>query len=353
MHAPSVGRRAFTLVELLVVIAIIGILIGMLLPAVQAVREAARRTECQNNIRQLGLAITNYDSAYKKLPPGWTDKFVSGDPAYEYYRWGWITYILPYMEGDNLYRGYRVKQRPTWVDWDTGEDICIDVQTGDFLHDFPLSTLICPSDPQETFNLNVPCSARGGAEFAVTKSNYGGSFGIDSFLTRHLGTNLPPHSGPFYMNSEVKTGHFRDGLSSTILVGERSGNEPETATTPNRLIRVGLVPADDPGSDPDDWVDFSVANQLCQGPFYDTLFDVVDPNGDDVTPDDLMFNAPPNPITGVPLAYAYGYSSAHSGGVNVVLGDGSVRLMSENIEMLVLQQLLHIKDGMVIDMSGL
>ena len=85
----SALRRAFTLVELLVVIAIIGVLVGLLLPAVQAAREAARRMQCSNNFKQLGLAVHNYESAYGRLPSGWVSKTASGDPG-----WGWSASLV-------------------------------------------------------------------------------------------------------------------------------------------------------------------------------------------------------------------------------------------------------------------
>jgi prepilin-type N-terminal cleavage/methylation domain-containing protein len=105
-------RNAFTLVELLVVIAIIGILIGMLLPAVQQVREAARRTDCGNKIRQLGLAIMNYESAHKALPPGWT----ANDPldAASAPGWGWSAQILPFVEAGNVYSSVLRILLPSW-----------------------------------------------------------------------------------------------------------------------------------------------------------------------------------------------------------------------------------------------
>ena len=99
----SKRRNAFTLVELLVVIAIIGILIGMLLPAVQQVRESARRIQCGNQIRQISLAMLNYESAHQKFPAGLTNNFVTVPPGYQEGTFGWGTEILPFVEQMNLY----------------------------------------------------------------------------------------------------------------------------------------------------------------------------------------------------------------------------------------------------------
>ena len=105
MH--QILRKAFTLVELLVVIAIIGILIGMLLPAVQQVREAARRTQCANNIRQIGLAAHNYDSAFGELPPGpmgRTDDLTPIGPLWTYQSTSTLAWLLPYLEQQNIHQ---------------------------------------------------------------------------------------------------------------------------------------------------------------------------------------------------------------------------------------------------------
>ena len=97
-------RRGFTLVELLVVIAIIGILIGMLLPAVQAVREAARRISCANKIHQIAIALHNYESAHMRFPYGWKSDDSPADPGY-----GWMAYTLPFVEQDNIQIDFKLK----------------------------------------------------------------------------------------------------------------------------------------------------------------------------------------------------------------------------------------------------
>src|SRR3954462_1487027 len=107
MDETSLGRsrRGFTLIELLVVISIIGVLIALLLPAIQGAREAARRTQCLNNLKQLGVALNNYASAEKQFPPGLVAKTYPGQPNHPqtFYRWSSLAHLLPYMENQSVH----------------------------------------------------------------------------------------------------------------------------------------------------------------------------------------------------------------------------------------------------------
>ena len=199
-------RRAFTLVELLVVIAIIGILVSLLLPAVQMAREAARRIQCSNNVRQLGLATHNYESAYKRLPSGWVSNGTSGEPG-----WGWSAALLPFMEGNNV---------ANKIDW----RIAIDNGIHDEIRTTVIPIFTCPSDPSPNiFEIGEeggpgPLADDGDKLFRISKSNYVAMFG-----TFELEDAPYSGDGMYYGNSKLKFRDVTDGLSNTIMVGERSG----------------------------------------------------------------------------------------------------------------------------------
>lgn len=211
-------KTGFTLVELLVVIAIIGILIALLLPAVQMAREAARRIQCQNNLRQIGLALHNYHDLHKHFPSGWG----SAVPDHEA-GWSWATAILPQLEQTQLH-----------------DRIQFAVGVSDPVHEqirmTRLTAYVCPSDPngdllmigeshdehdhehdgddhdEEPHNIDD-----GHGLFMVAKSNYVGSFG--TFEIEDAPSN---GNGAFFHNSKVAFNNISDGTSNTILVGERS-----------------------------------------------------------------------------------------------------------------------------------
>ena len=206
-HGGTEKKLAFTLVELLVVIAIIGILVGLLLPAVQAAREAARRAQCMNNVRQIGLALTNYESAYKRYPSGWVDWRQSTKPG-----WSMSQAILPFMEQSNIYGRL-----------DT--NFAIDATVNRPFLETVIPTFICPSDPapsifeiaedsgvdEEGVNIDI-----GNKLFPIAKSNYVGVFG-----TLEIEDEPYRGDGVFFGNSFIRMRDMTDGVSNTIIFGER------------------------------------------------------------------------------------------------------------------------------------
>lgn len=184
------NRSGFTLVELLVVIAIIGILIGMLLPAVQSVREAARRTQCMNNIRQLSLAALNYESAHMHFPSGVID---DDDNLQDAVRNGWVD-MLPFFDQGNLYQQYDLDS-----DWKSPVNI--------ELAKAAIPTFRCPSSIGDIDQF-------GGFEASI--SDYAMSKGPSAALVR----NNRFQAGVFDINSETTFGAITDGSSNVFLIGE-------------------------------------------------------------------------------------------------------------------------------------
>lgn len=189
---PSRIRHGLTLIELLVVIGIVGILMGLLLPAVQNVRAAAARAHCANNLKQIGLALHMYHDAHRVLPPGVT----SGPPRDPYPRMTWLTRLLPFLEQGSLWgqaqQAYRQEPSPFVNPPHVG------LAT-------PLSVLGCPSDsrissPQNTHN-----------DRRVALTSYVGV----------LGKDLYAQDGVLFLDSSVRLGDIMDGSSSTLVVGER------------------------------------------------------------------------------------------------------------------------------------
>jgi prepilin-type N-terminal cleavage/methylation domain-containing protein/prepilin-type processing-associated H-X9-DG protein len=210
------AQRAFTLVELLVVIAIIGVLVALLLPAVQAAREAARRTQCNNNLKQIGLALHNYHDTLQTLPSGWLMKATTEA------EWGWTVFILPYAEQQPLYDRLRVNQRRLW-------DVVLDTTDRTILQT-KLKMYRCPSDITPALS---PAGASGLAcnrhfqctgcdiNFELATNNYMGNSGYfdPGGLAEH---NLEAlRTGVFHANSRYNFKDITDGLSQTFAAGER------------------------------------------------------------------------------------------------------------------------------------
>lgn len=214
---PRKRRNGFTLVELLVVIAIIGVLMALLLPAVQAAREAARATQCKNNVRQIGLALHNHHDTHERLPPGWSGDQPEGTPG-----WGWMVSILPQMEQGPLHDNVLKRNLP----------IADPANQQAREHIVPL--FLCASDPNpKRFTLATGGEEHGHEEeeegevhhhsvdegtpmFVVSRSNYIGVFGTNEVEDEPANGN-----GSFYFLSNTRFADITDGLSNTLLVGER------------------------------------------------------------------------------------------------------------------------------------
>lgn len=202
-------RLGFTLVELLVVIAIIGILIALLLPAVQSVRESARRTTCLNNIRQIGVAVLSFEAAHEHVPSGWNSK--TG--------FGWMAYTLPYVEQKNVFDQFQREMPLVDVGNENAIQLFVDGQ-------------LCPTSANNspTYMLKAGDPSR---EIEISRTHYVGCIGStvqyeemdDGQTCPSLGlVNTTGYiDGMFYKNSKTPLSDVLDGTSNTILLGERSG----------------------------------------------------------------------------------------------------------------------------------
>jgi prepilin-type N-terminal cleavage/methylation domain-containing protein len=195
-------RSGFTLIELLVVIAIIAILIGLLMPAVQKVREAASLLSCKNNLKQIGLAMHHYHDTQRSFPVGYYDSTpwpqLDNGPG-----WGWGAFLLPYLEQDNLYKQIN-------FNLDVGDPANAKVRTV-FLKSF-----FCPSDDLLT---TITVTDGGSNSWTLAQGSYvacNGNDGVDDFTT-------PPHTGPFIRaTTGFRIADITDGLSNTLFVGDRT-----------------------------------------------------------------------------------------------------------------------------------
>ncbi len=276
-------RLAFTLIELLVVIAIIGVLIGLLVPAVQKVREAAGRMQCTNNLKQVGLALMNYHDTNRKFPPGYVSTpDASGNDTGP--GWGWAAHILAQMEQDNLYCQIDFKQ-PVEAAANAAARIMI------------VKSLLCPSDSSPTQAFPVgPRSATAqltSTICTVAAANYVANFGV--------GEPGVDGDGIFYRNSSVNIADIIDGTSSTLMVGERSFYHAEATWT-------GAVTGSDLGPTPNSPLPVQTENA--------SNF-VLAHTGE-------SFEGPGNPKE------INHYTSRHTGGGNFLFGDGHVAYLNRS-----------------------
>ena len=204
LRATSRADRAFTLIELLVVISIIGVLVALLLPAVQSAREAARRTQCVNNLKQIGLALHNYEGSHQALPPGYVSAFdATGTDLGP--GWGWAAMMLPQMEQGATFSA---------LNFSTNIEVAGNL-TGRLIN---IAAFLCPSDRVEPSWPAVDRNLLTGAPIRVicqiAPSNYVGMNGESE--------PGPDGEGVLFRNSRVAFRDITDGLSATIAVGERS-----------------------------------------------------------------------------------------------------------------------------------
>jgi prepilin-type N-terminal cleavage/methylation domain-containing protein/prepilin-type processing-associated H-X9-DG protein len=197
------ARAGFTLIELLVVIAIIAVLIGLLLPAVQMVRESGSRTQCLNNLKQIGVALHNYHGTYRVLPPGYLSSYDGGGndtgPG-----WGWAAHLLPYVEQRGLFNSIHFDQ-PIEAPANAGPRVA------------SLQVFLCPSDNTPLTWDAVRRDDNGNPVAticSVASANYAGVFGISE-----PGVD---GEGIFFRNSKITFKDISDGTSTTLMVGERS-----------------------------------------------------------------------------------------------------------------------------------
>ncbi len=334
MSRPN-SRHGFTLIELLVVIAIIGVLVGLLLPAVQKVREASNRTKCVNNLKQIGLALHQYEGVHNAFPPAYVttntrlDGSAYGIPYGDEYRngppgWAWGTLILPYLEQDSLYRQFRL-DLPCWAPENAAA-----ART-------KVAVFLCPSATGGSDGFDVqkegadqrhgePLVRSDGSRIFFAHSHFVTNAGIHQpwgRVTEYCYDYDVPEpipgltqrariDGPFYRNARMPITKISDGLSNTVFIGEHS-------SVLSNKTWVGVVPGavTPPRLDLRPWPSENNGAGCLVG---------VHSGPDTHDHPEVIIHAPNNPFGHTDEMYA-----EHPGGCNVLFGDGSVRFISQFI----------------------
>ena len=298
------GRQGFTLVELLVVIAIIGILIAMLLPAVQAAREAARRIQCVNNLKQMGVGMHNYATSYNEaFPPGPHGNF----------KHGLFSLMLPYLEQHQIY-----------------DQLDLELTTYSRTEYDParfnvVASYICPSWPHKPLYELAEVSTRSSASGGLTLyQGVAGAFPDEEPRLVTVNFGAVPQNGMFSAYVTRKIGDVSDGLSNTLAIGEFAHIDSATGVG-NSVDPPGSVRA---------WINSGLTF-----------------NGDDdigmMSAKVVVYpiNAKLNRSTdGIPFNHLP-FTSFHVGGMNALLGDGSVRFLDDNMDFLTYQEMSTVARG--------
>ena len=281
-------RKGFTLIELLVVIAIIAILVALLLPAVQQAREAARRTQCKNNLAQIALALHNYEMTHECLPPGSVDpnRPIRSEP--KGYHVSWVVQLLPYLDQGNTYRHFDFSASV----YDPLNEKARDMQ---------LAVLNCPSNP------TAPRTGPGTSAYAGCHHDSEAPIDIDN-------------NGVLFLNSSIRYRDVRDGSSNTIYVGECADIDPLGWASGTRATLRNAGSLKSVGK----WVPASTAATAPPSQSPDVRL-----------PDALVLNVG-------------GFGSAHQGGAQFAFGDGSVHFVSENLNPQIFKYLVNRADGELI-----
>jgi prepilin-type N-terminal cleavage/methylation domain-containing protein/prepilin-type processing-associated H-X9-DG protein len=331
MRRHDLNRPAFTLIELLVALALLGVLIGLLLPAVQKVREAANRAQCQNNLKQIGLGLHHYETANGLFPPAflrtssnqsgtaygirYPDDTWSGLPG-----WAWGTLILPYVEQDNLYKSFRL-DLPCWAPANApliktklsiflcpsatgGSDgFFVEKDSGDGIHGTPITpnVFIAHSHYVTNAGVNQPWGRA---------TPYCYDYTVPEPVPEPTGQLFDVINGPFYRDSKTRVADVKDGLSNTVFIGEHS-------SILSNKTWVGVVPGAStcPRLDLRPWPSDCNASGCLVGAH----------SGPDVHDHpQVIIHAPNNPFGHTDEMW-----SEHApAGCNVLFGDGSVRFIS-------------------------
>lgn len=337
MRRSDKSKRGFTLIELLVVIAIIAILISLLLPAVQQAREAARRTQCRNNLKQIGLAMHNYHDVYNGFPAGW-----SLDAANLNLQM-WTVSILPYMDQANIYNQWN-QSVPN-----VNEGALLGFGAADLQKIFDVAVIaipafICPSNPNSPDtpdNYGLDNGAGAPVPFPITWSSarcdYSATSGIRGDFLNFYGVSGGNRHGVLSGDDWEKIRNITDGTSNTMMVAERTGGTTiYNGTRPyeplNNYVGYPANPAVIQEQQGGGWADFLIGENWIKG-------ELVSNPGDPIAGPD-----------GGPCAINCSNSrgnlhSFHTGSVQALIADGSVQTVSENVSAYVLGSSITILKG--------